>query len=84
MDRTKGKICIVTGGALGIGRACALRLAAEGASIAVFDILDDDGAKLVEELNAMAGNGKPARYWHVDVASEANVSTSGQRWWWFW
>ena len=73
MDRTKGKVCIVTGGALGIGRACALRLAAEGASIAVFDVLDKDGTKLVEELNAMPGAGKPARYWHVDVASEANV-----------
>ena len=27
MDRVKGKTCIVTGGALGIGRACAERLA---------------------------------------------------------
>lgn len=34
MDRTNGKVCIVAGAAQGIGRACALRLAAEGASTA--------------------------------------------------
>jgi NAD(P)-dependent dehydrogenase (short-subunit alcohol dehydrogenase family) len=48
MDRMTGKVCIITGGALGIGRACALRLAGEGASIAVFDVLDEAGARLVE------------------------------------
>ena len=76
MDRTKGKVCIVTGAALGIGRACALRLAAEGASIAVFDVLDDAGASLVAELRSLPGNAKPARYWHVDVASEASVQAA--------
>lgn len=76
MDRVKGKVCIVTGAALGIGRACALRLAAEGAHVAVFDILDDDGNRLVEELNAMPTKGKPSRYWHVDVASEKSVKAA--------
>ncbi len=38
--RLKGKVAIVTGGAQGIGRVYALRLAAEGASVAVTDILD--------------------------------------------
>ena len=76
MDRARGKVCIITGAALGMGRACALRLAAEGASIAVFDVLDDAGARLVEELNAMQTAGKPARYWHVDVASEATVQAA--------
>ncbi|MBS0456203.1 MAG: glucose 1-dehydrogenase [Proteobacteria bacterium] len=70
MDRVKGKTCIITGGALGIGRACALRLAGEGAHIAVFDVLDEAGEKLCAELAAM---GARARYWHVDVASEAQV-----------
>lgn len=41
MNRVKGKTCIVTSGSLGIGRACALRLAAEGANLAIFDVLDD-------------------------------------------
>jgi NAD(P)-dependent dehydrogenase (short-subunit alcohol dehydrogenase family) len=70
MDRVKGKTCIVTGAALGIGRACALRLADEGADVALFDVLDDDGTALQAELQA---RGVDAQYWHVDVASEASV-----------
>jgi NAD(P)-dependent dehydrogenase (short-subunit alcohol dehydrogenase family) len=46
MNRVKDKVCIVTGAALGIGRACALRLAQEGARIAVFDMLDVEGETL--------------------------------------
>ena len=70
MDRVKGKTCIITGAALGIGRACALRLAEEGARIALFDVLDDPGAMLVDEL---LSKGVEAHYWHVDVANEASV-----------
>jgi NAD(P)-dependent dehydrogenase (short-subunit alcohol dehydrogenase family) len=70
MDRVKGKVCIVTGGALGIGRACCERLAAEGASIAVFDVLDGEGEALAATLR---GRGTDARYWHVDVADESSV-----------
>jgi NAD(P)-dependent dehydrogenase (short-subunit alcohol dehydrogenase family) len=70
MDRVKGKVCIVTGAALGIGRACALRLGEEGAQLALFDLLDDDAARLLDELRA---RGAKAQYWHVDVTSEAAV-----------
>jgi NAD(P)-dependent dehydrogenase (short-subunit alcohol dehydrogenase family) len=70
MDRVKDKVCIVTGGALGIGRACCERLADEGAAIAVFDVLDAPGEALAAALRA---RGAKARYWHVDVADEAQV-----------
>ena len=70
MHRVSGKTCIVTGASLGIGRACALRLAEEGAHLALFDVLDDAGAALVAELHA---KGTQARYWHVDVGSEQAV-----------
>lgn len=73
MNRTQNKVCIVTGGALGIGRACAERLADEGGKIAIFDVLDTEGEALAAELNA---RGVEARYWHVDVASERNVQTA--------
>jgi NAD(P)-dependent dehydrogenase (short-subunit alcohol dehydrogenase family) len=73
MDRVKGKVCIVTGAALGIGRACALRLAEEGARIALFDVLDEEGEALATELR---GRGAEAGYWHVDVASEASVASA--------
>ncbi len=73
MNRTRDKVCIVTGAALGIGRACAERLGEEGAKIALFDVLDPEGEALAAELNA---RGISARYWHVDVASEANVAAA--------
>ena len=43
MKRVDKKTCVITGAALGIGKACAERLADEGANIAVFDRLDDAG-----------------------------------------
>ncbi|MFA6985829.1 MAG: glucose 1-dehydrogenase [Arenimonas sp.] len=73
MDRVKGKVCIITGAALGIGRACALRLAAEGAYLALFDVLDDAASQLLDELQGIQRNGRSARYWHVDVSNEKVV-----------
>lgn len=73
MNRVKDKICIVTGAALGIGHACAQRLADEGARLALFDVLDEPGRAFVEELQA---RGVPARYWHVDVTSERSVQAA--------
>ena len=70
MNRLAGKVCIITGAALGIGRACALRLAEEGARVALFDVLDDDGRTLVEELRRRSVD---VDYWHVDVSREAQV-----------
>jgi len=71
MDRVKGKTCIVTGAVMGIGRACALRLGEEGASLALFDVADGPQAsRFVDELRE---TGVPAHYWHVDVSSEKAV-----------
>jgi NAD(P)-dependent dehydrogenase (short-subunit alcohol dehydrogenase family) len=46
------------------------RLADEGAHLALFDMLDDAGRALADELHT---RGVPARYWHVDVSSEHAV-----------
>jgi NAD(P)-dependent dehydrogenase (short-subunit alcohol dehydrogenase family) len=70
MNRVHKKVCVITGAALGIGRACALRLADEGAQLALFDVLDEPGLALAAEL---AARGVNARYWHVDVARESAV-----------
>jgi NAD(P)-dependent dehydrogenase (short-subunit alcohol dehydrogenase family) len=70
MDRVKNRTCIVTGAALGIGNACAQRLADEGANLALFDLQDEAGQALVDKLLA---RGVKACYWHVDVASERAV-----------
>lgn len=73
MERVKDKVCIVTGAALGIGRACARRLADEDARVALFDVNDAAGNALAQDL---AASGKTARYWHVDVSSEVSVAAA--------
>lgn len=73
MKRVEGKVAIVTGGALGIGRATCLLLAREGAKVAVTDIADEEGEKVVEEIKELGGF---AKYWHVDTSNEDEVSTA--------
>ena len=65
-----GKRCIVTGGATGIGRASAIRLAQLGAEVAIFDN-NEDGNNTAIEINDNGGN---SRFWSCDVRDEANVS----------
>ncbi|MFN8928555.1 MAG: SDR family NAD(P)-dependent oxidoreductase, partial [Rhodospirillales bacterium] len=52
MDRLKGKVAIVTGGSVGIGRACVARMSEEGAQVAIFDVMDAEGIALAEDLAA--------------------------------
>lgn len=63
----EGKVALVTGGASGIGRACAERLAAEGAVVVVTDIQDDKGAETVAAIEAAGGK---VSYLRHDVTSE--------------
>lgn len=70
MSRVQDKVAIVTGGALGIGQATCRLLAKEGASVAVTDVLDQEGRKLVQEIIEQGGK---AEYWHLDVSKEENV-----------
>jgi NAD(P)-dependent dehydrogenase (short-subunit alcohol dehydrogenase family) len=71
MNRLTGKVAAITGAALGLGRATAIRMAEEGAAVAVLDVLDKDGEALAAELT---GRGYKARYWHCDVTKEAEVA----------
>ncbi len=65
-----GKVVIVTGAAAGIGRATALRFAAEGARVAGFDVDAAKGPGLVEEIRAAGSEGV---FETVNVADEASV-----------
>lgn len=71
MDRLKDKVAIVTGGAFGIGRAAAIRMAEEGAKVAVLDLDDNEGEALADTIRESGGE---ARYWHCDVANENEVA----------
>jgi NAD(P)-dependent dehydrogenase (short-subunit alcohol dehydrogenase family) len=57
----EGKVAVVTGGGNGIGRACCLRLADEGTDVLVADILEEQAAKTVAEVEAMGRRGAFAR-----------------------
>ena len=71
MNRLAGKIALITGGAMGIGRSACLLMAGEGAKVAVTDVVDDRGRALAQEIR---GRGGEAEYWHLDVSDEAAVS----------
>lgn len=59
MKLLEGKTAVVTGAARGIGKAIALKLASEGANIAITDLAYDDNAKAVEkELSSMGVKAK--------------------------
>lgn len=69
MKRMKDKVVVITGGARGLGAADARRLAAEGAAVAIADVLDAEGEALAEALRQ---DGCELRYFHHDVGSEAS------------
>lgn len=68
MGRVDNKVALVTGGAMGIGRACASILAAEGATVVVTDVADAAGEDTVAAINKAGGR---ASYRHHDVTDEA-------------
>jgi NAD(P)-dependent dehydrogenase (short-subunit alcohol dehydrogenase family) len=60
-----GRVCVVTGGAQGIGEACIRRFAREGAHLVIADIDDLRGTALADELGGL--------YLHCDVGDKAQV-----------
>lgn len=68
MGRVSGKVALVTGGALGIGKASAELLAREGAQVVVSDIKVEEGQAVVEHINNQGGE---AIFVQQDTTSEA-------------
>jgi NAD(P)-dependent dehydrogenase (short-subunit alcohol dehydrogenase family) len=67
MSRVANKVAIVTGAAMGIGKACAELLASEGAAVAITDREAEAGMKLNEELRK---TGRRSMFVEHDVARE--------------
>ena len=65
MDDLLGKISIVTGGAMGIGREIALRLARDGSDVAIVDIERAPAEEVTKEIQSM---GRKSRFFEGDVA----------------
>jgi len=65
-----GKKALVTGGAVGIGRGCAVALAQAGADVAVVDLNKEAGAKTAEEIRSMGVQGL---FVTCDVTQKAQV-----------
>ncbi|MDX1576279.1 MAG: SDR family NAD(P)-dependent oxidoreductase, partial [Kiloniellales bacterium] len=68
--RLKDKVAIVTGAAMGIGRACAERFAAEGAKVVLSDL---DTAKGEEAAEALQAKGGDALFVACDVGDKSQV-----------
>jgi NAD(P)-dependent dehydrogenase (short-subunit alcohol dehydrogenase family) len=72
--RLKGKVAIVTGAARGLGKAYALCLAEEGASVVVTDILDTMNTK-----SEIAAKGGETMALHVDVSIEEETQVMARK-----
>jgi NAD(P)-dependent dehydrogenase (short-subunit alcohol dehydrogenase family) len=73
--RLDNKVAVVTGGGNGIGRACCVRFAEEGADVVVADVLEGPGA---ETVAAVEGAGRKAVFVRADATSTADNETTMQ------
>ncbi|MFT4053781.1 MAG: SDR family NAD(P)-dependent oxidoreductase [Novosphingobium sp.] len=64
--KIEGLPSIVTGGASGLGAATARALASQGARVTVFDLNEEEGAALADEIGGL--------FQHVDVTDEDSVN----------
>lgn len=65
--RLKDKVCLITGGAAGIGKTTAERFAEEGAHVVICDVNEDAGQAAIKEI------GHDAEFYRVDVTDKASV-----------
>lgn len=72
MSSLTGRVALVTGASQGIGRACALRLAAQGASVAVAARSLDKLEAVAAEIAAAGGTAHP---FLLDMADEDSIKT---------
>jgi 3-oxoacyl-[acyl-carrier protein] reductase len=70
-----GKIALVTGSGRGIGKAIALKLSADGATVIINDVTDESAAAAQEIISA----GRPALFLKGNVTSSAEINAIMER-----
>jgi NAD(P)-dependent dehydrogenase (short-subunit alcohol dehydrogenase family) len=70
------RVAVITGGASGIGRACALAMAREGARIVIADVNEQRTAETLAEIEALGGW---ARGFDCDVTRDGQVERLAER-----
>ena len=70
-QRFTDRVAVVTGAGSGLGRAVAVRLAAEGAAVAALDVAEDN---LAETVATVTADGGTAVAYTCDVTSEGSVN----------
>ncbi|MEM6281192.1 MAG: SDR family NAD(P)-dependent oxidoreductase [Chloroflexota bacterium] len=74
--RLENKVIVITGAASGIGRACAIRYAAEGAKVVLADINTEDGEAAAQTIRDEGGE---AVFQHTDVSETDQLEALLQR-----
>lgn len=82
MKRLENKVAIVTGGAQGIGKATVIKFIDEGANVIIWDVDDDKGNQLANELSskgkAVYMKVNVAKFDEVDKAVQSVITQFGQ------
>ncbi|MBI3800769.1 MAG: SDR family NAD(P)-dependent oxidoreductase [Deltaproteobacteria bacterium] len=68
--KLQNRVALITGAAQGIGRAIALRFAAEGANVAVADLQEEKAIAVAKEIESL---GRKAVAFKADVTREADA-----------
>lgn len=76
MKKLEGKVAMVTGGSEGIGKACALKLATNGADIVIADRNVEQGKKAAAEIQAL---GRRATFQEVNLWEYPSVKDMAHR-----
>ena len=79
ITRLKGKVAIVSGAAQGIGRAIAMRLAEEGAKVAIADIQENLAAQTATEIKSAGGHAAAVRLDVTDLDSALAAMERAER-----
>jgi NAD(P)-dependent dehydrogenase (short-subunit alcohol dehydrogenase family) len=75
MGQVEGKVAIITGGASGIGAACAATLARDGAKVVLTYLDDSGGQAVVHKIGNAGGEAFSVDPWQPVVAAPASLAT---------